>query len=333
MFKNKILNVISALLATFTILCCLFVYYMGFQSPFWLWFSLLTVFLIIFLGTTYLLNKNIDLKIKKLYQLIYETGSGKKSTLDIRKVEKEVSKWSDKEKPLITQIKEQEKYRREFIGNVSHELKTPIFNIQGYILTLLDGAIEDPEVNIRYLKKAKKNIKRMIQLVKDLDLISKLDSGELQIEKENFDLLEVIEDVVEGLEIQATELDVEIDTVCTQLQVSVNADKDGIFKVLNNLIANSIKYGKKGGKTLIKITEKDHKVWVEIKDNGMGIRQEDISRIFERFYRVDKSRARNIAGSGLGLSIVKHIIEAHQEQILVTSEIEKGTSFKFSLNK
>ena len=245
-----------------------------------------------------------------------------------------VESWVDDRTREIQQLKEMERYRKEFLGNVSHELKTPIFNIQGYILTLLDGGMDDTHIRDLFLKRTEKSIDRMISIIEDLEAISKLESGELKLEKEVTDLRDMVEDVFEMQEIKSKEKKIELcfgdgfDRV-----VLVNADKQRIHQVLSNLIVNSINYGKKNGATVVNVYDMDDRVLVEVKDNGIGISREHQPRIFERFYRVDKSRSREQGGTGLGLSIVKHIIEAHGQTINVSSEPGKGTSFTFTLEK
>lgn len=232
----------------------------------------------------------------------------------------------------IDRLKVMEKYRKEFLGNVSHELKTPIFNIQGYVLTLLDGAIDDPEINRKYLERTEKSINRLISIVEDLETISRLESGELKLELENFNIVHLVEEVFETQEIRAKKRGIELEfEKKNRKPIMVHADKMKVFQVLTNLIANSIYYGKAEGKTLVSFSKTKEKVFIEIQDNGIGIAEEDIPRIFERFYRVDKSRSREQGGTGLGLAIVKHIIEAHGETIRVKSKPKKGSTFIFSL--
>jgi two-component system phosphate regulon sensor histidine kinase PhoR len=242
--------------------------------------------------------------------------------------------WNEEKQKEIDELKQMAKYRREFVGNVSHELKTPIFNIQGYILTLLDGGIDDPEINTKFLKKAKKSVNRMIAIVEDLEEINKLESGELKLKKDTFDLLELTREVVEFLEMKAEEFKAEITIRSPFRTIKVLADKRRVRQVLINLIDNAIKYGNQEN-NLIKISFYDFhdNYLVEVSDNGIGIPEENLPRIFERFFRTDFSRSREKGGSGLGLAIVKHIIEAHQQTITVRSEYGKGTTFSFTLGK
>jgi len=242
--------------------------------------------------------------------------------------------WEKGNKEEIGHLKELEHYRKEFLGNVSHELKTPIFTIQGYIHTLIDGGIDDPDINMLYLQKAARGIDRLSSIVDDLESISKLEAGELILEHRTFDIVELVTDVFESLELQAREN--EISLVLKEGQVKpcyVFADKDRIRQVLVNLIENSIKYGKKRGQTVVAVEDDGDKYIIQISDNGIGIEKSHLPRLFERFYRVDKSRSREQGGTGLGLAIVKHIIEAHGEKINVESTSGYNTTFGFKLKK
>ena len=234
----------------------------------------------------------------------------------------------------VVRLEEVEHYRREFLGNVAHEVKTPIFNVQGYILTLLDGALDDENVNRLYLERAEKSIERIINIVADLDEISHLESDAPILEFERFDVVALAREVVETMEIEAQARDISIrfktDTPDTMM---VAADRKYVGQVLVNLISNSIRYGSDGGRTRISFIESADKVKVEVADNGEGIEQEDIPRVFERFFRVDKSRSREKGGTGLGLAIVKHIIEAHGETVSLDSELGVGSTFSFTLSK
>ena len=235
----------------------------------------------------------------------------------------------------INILKDQENYRREFLGNVSHELKTPLFTIQGYILTLIEGALKDKKVRGKYLRRSAKGVDRLISIVKDLDLITQFESGIKTVDKTDFNIYELIENVYDLMEFESeknsTKLLVNNEN---NSPVIVNADKERILQVVTNLVVNSIKYGKEGGYTKVKVEEYDKdRIIVRVKDNGEGIEDEHLPRLFERFYRIDKNRSRKKGGSGLGLSIVKHIIEAHQEQIFVESKIGQGTEFSFTLKK
>lgn len=290
--------------------------------------------------TRFVFKKNAEDLITEKVKLIYKlTGmartvesSNAHESLD--KAELDAKKWASNNQAELEQLKRLETYRREFIGNVSHELKTPIFNIQGYIHTLLDGGLEDPEINIDYLKRADKSVERMITIVEDLETITQLESGVITLDKSKFDLVDLAKDVIESVEKKAKEKDIKVKfEKRPEKSLKVMGDKDRIRQVLTNLVMNSVKYGKKGGRTEIQLFETEEKIWVEISDDGIGIPEKHLPRIFERFYRIDKSRSREAGGSGLGLSIVKHIIEAHEEQINVKSKEGEGTTFSISLQK
>lgn len=302
--------------------------------------------IIIFFTITYLivyhtLNNFIFEKIKPIYKSIHEhTLSQKelKKQMDrkdiISEVNKEVEDWASKKTKEIKKLKQLEKYRKDFVGNVSHELKTPIFNIQGYILTLLDGGLEDERINKLYLNRAEKSINRMISIVEDLESISRLESGEMKLHFEKFNIVKLVEEVFEGLEMRAKVEGISLDFAENyNKSIKVLADRNRIIEVLNNLIMNSIHYGSKNGKTIVSFMDMGQNILVDVSDNGIGISENDIPRIFERFYRTDKSRSRDQGGTGLGLAIVKHVIEAHNQTINVRSKLGKGSSFVFTLKK
>ena len=236
----------------------------------------------------------------------------------------------------INILKDQENYRREFLGNISHELKTPLFTIQGYILTLVDGgALKDKKVREKYLRRAAKGVDRIISIVKDLDLITQFESGIKTVDRSEFNIFVLVDNVFDLLEFESEKnnISLKLENKKNSL-IYVNADQERILQVLTNLIVNSIKYGSDNGYTKVIVEDfNKEKVIVRIIDNGEGIEKEHIPRLFERFYRIDKNRSRKKGGSGLGLSIVKHIIEAHNEQIFVKSKIGEGTEFSFTLSK
>jgi two-component system phosphate regulon sensor histidine kinase PhoR len=248
---------------------------------------------------------------------------------------KEIDKFAKDKKLEIETLKVREEYRKEFLGNVSHELKTPLFTVQGYLLTLIDGAINDKKIRIRYLERANKGVERLIYIVKDLDMITKLEVGDLSLNKATFDIVELVQSVFELLEMKAAKKKITLTFDMEYKEpIMVNADRERIQQVLTNLIVNSIKYGSERGTTEVSIENLiKNKVIVRVTDNGEGIAKEHLKRIFERFFRVDKSGSRKEGGSGLGLSIVKHIIEAHDERIYIESEIGVGSEFSFSLEK
>jgi two-component system phosphate regulon sensor histidine kinase PhoR len=236
----------------------------------------------------------------------------------------------------INILKDQENYRREFLGNISHELKTPLFTIQGYILTLVEGgAMKDKKVREKYLKRAAKGVDRIISIVKDLDLITQFESGIKTVDKSDFNIYDLVDNVFDLLEFESEKNNILLELENNNNSViNVNADQERILQVLTNLIVNSIKYGSNNGYTKVIVEDYNtEKVIIRVIDNGEGIEQEHLPRLFERFYRIDKNRSRKKGGSGLGLSIVKHIIEAHQEQIFVESKIGVGTEFSFTLQK
>ena len=235
----------------------------------------------------------------------------------------------------INVLKDQENYRREFLGNISHELKTPLFTIQGYILTLVEGAMKDKNVREKYLKRAAKGVERLIAIVKDLDLITQFESGIKTVDKSDFNVFDLIDNVFELMEFESEKntTSLKYDKDYSE-PIFVNADQERILQVLTNLVVNSLKYGTKNGFTKVSVEEFDNdKIIVTVADNGEGIDEKHLPRLFERFYRIDKNRSRKKGGSGLGLSIVKHIIEAHQEQIFVKSKLGIGTQFSFTLQK
>ena len=235
----------------------------------------------------------------------------------------------------INVLKDQENYRREFLGNVSHELKTPLFTIQGYILTLIEGAMKDKRVRSKYLNRTAKGVDRIISIVKDLDLITQFESGIKTVDKSNFNIYEIIDNIFELMEFETEKNNIELRIRNEKNNsVMVYADKERITQVITNLVVNSIKYGKENGYTEIEVDDHDKdRIIVKVIDDGEGIEEKHLPRLFERFYRIDKTRSRKKGGSGLGLSIVKHIIEAHQEQIFVKSKVGIGTQFSFTLLK
>ena len=235
----------------------------------------------------------------------------------------------------INVLKDQESYRREFLGNISHELKTPLFTIQGYILTLVEGAIRDKKVRDKYLKRAAKGVERLIAIVKDLDLITQFESGIKTVDKSDFNVFDLIDNVFELMEFESEKNTISLNYDKDYSEpIFVNADQERILQVLTNLVVNSLKYGIKNGFTKVSVEEYNNdKILVKVSDNGEGIDEQHLPRLFERFYRIDKNRSRKKGGSGLGLSIVKHIIEAHQEQIFVKSKLGIGTEFSFTIQK
>ncbi|MGB1294835.1 MAG: sensor histidine kinase [Flavobacteriales bacterium] len=284
-----------------------------------------------------LTERYINQSIKKIYRKIRNTKQVvyTPENTTIETAESHVDEWVAENAIELERLKVRESYRREFIGNVSHELKTPIFNIQGYVLTLLDGAIDDPEINVRYLQRTVKSVERMIHIVEDLEQITNLEAGVLQTEMESHDIRKIAADAIEILEYKSYEKNVKIKFKSHYPErCFVICDKGRIQQVLINLLVNAIKYGNENQEILINIEEKDNKgILIEVIDQGNGIAPEHLPRLFERFFRIDKARTSTTGGSGLGLAIVKHILEAHQSEIQVQSELGVGTTFYFYLQK
>jgi two-component system phosphate regulon sensor histidine kinase PhoR len=301
----------------------------------------LIVFFSTYLIVFYSMNRFIFERIKPIYKTIHSINYAEDKLLKdleekdiIQDVQNDVMTWARRKTKEISQLRQLEKYRREFLGNVSHELKTPIFNIQGYILTLLDGGLEDGTINRLYLERTEKSVNRLITIVNDLESISRLESGELKLEYTRFNIVKLIQEVIEDHEITSKERNIILKFAPSiDKAIFVIADKKRIQEVINNLIDNSIKYGRDGGSTVIDFHDMEENILIEIRDDGIGIPDKDLPRIFERFFRADKSRSREMGGTGLGLSIVKHIIEAHNQTINVQSKIEEGSSFTFTLKK
>lgn len=301
--------------------------------------SFIVVFLVCFLIFRYYIENYIYLKIKHIYQDLEPNLSDELNdiliTNDMDSLLNNVKQVALKRNVELDSLKDQAAFRREFLGNIAHELKTPLFTVQGYILTLLDGAMKDENVNKKYLSRASKGVERLIYIVKDLDLLTNLEKGNTELDLFYFNIVDLIQGVFDLLEMQASKsnINLEFDRKYEE-PITVYADRERVQQVLTNLIMNSIKYGKKKGTTEVSIQPiYENKVIVRIRDNGEGIEEEHLPRLFERFYRVDKSGNRRMGGSGLGLSIVKHIIEAHGEQIFVESQAEIGSEFSFTLNR
>jgi two-component system phosphate regulon sensor histidine kinase PhoR len=318
---------------------------LAFKHFYW-WLFVLTIPLTFFSSYfifRYILHKFIYEKIKPIYKTIH-TFKRIRDTREhfdfkhdiLQKVNEDVARWAEQRSNEIEELKQQEEFRREFIGNVSHELKTPVFNIQGYVATLLEGGLDDAEINRLYLEKSEKNIERMINIINDLGVISQLESGKATLLYSSFDIVELTNEIFEILEIKANIKNITLrfnSRLSDDSHILVNADKEKIRQVLSNLIDNSIKYGKEGGRTKVSFYDMDENILVEVSDNGIGIEEHHVPHLFERFYRVDKSRSRSMGGSGLGLAIVKHIIEKHKQTINVRSAPGVGSTFSFTLEK
>lgn len=338
-FSPQQLSALTALGLSIPIALGIFVF-----KPVW-WIALIS-FGVIFLGSfgliLYTLQTFIYRKIKLIYKLIYQTKASKKEEFyyknilpqkGIDEVREDVENWAEQRKEEIEVLQQNEAYRKEFLQNLSHELKTPIFAIQGYVDTLLSGALENSEVNKKFLQSTSRNIDRLVNLVDDLDAISKLESGQQLLLKDSFIIQDLVKEVYDSLSIKADDKEIKciIKKGC-ELPLAVYADKEKMRQVFINLVDNAIKYGKQNGIVEASFYKVDGaKVLIEISDDGAGIAEEHLHRIFERFYRTDLARSRKVGGSGLGLAICKHIIEAHGQAIHVRSKIDVGTTFGFTL--
>ena len=300
------------------------------------WIYTLSLFVFSFLINYCFLEYFLLKKIKKLYKELLPKSIkvDELVSTDMDELVENLKNYSKNNQTQIKSMKDKESFRKDFIGNLAHELKTPLFTSQSYLLTLIDGALKDDKVNLKYLKIAEKAIERLIFIVKDLDLITKLESENMDLEKSKFNLISVMDNVFEMLEIQANKKNISMLIDSKIPIVNVYADQEKIHQVLTNLIENSIKYGKQDGTTEISIEDLvDDKLIIRITDNGNGIKKENFERLFERFYRVENSGSRSTGGSGLGLAIVKHIIDAHNEKIYVESDFGVGSEFSFTLEK
>ena len=279
----------------------------------------------------------INQRIKLLYKTISKMkGSGDPQiNMDedvVGQVNQDVMEWASEQIEEVTLLRETDSFRKDFIGNLAHELKTPLFNIQGFIMSLIEGGADDPEIRDKFLRKAEKNVDRMTGLLEDLDSIYKIESGGLSLDLHPTNIVELCRDIVDSLHKKAGKSNIEL-SVSSSEHFTVLCDVNKIEQVVSNLLVNSINYGNDGGQTIIKFFDMEDKVLIEVSDNGIGIKKKELMRIYERFYRVDKSRSRDAGGSGLGLAIVKHIIEAHGQNIHVRSTYEQGTTFSFTLQK
>jgi two-component system phosphate regulon sensor histidine kinase PhoR len=305
--------------------------------------SFAVLFIISYLLIRYFTERFIYRHIKLIYKFISQTKATKreefynKSLLpekSLQQVSAEVEAWAEQKREEIEVLKQNEQYRKEFLQNLSHELKTPIFAVQGYVDTLLSGAMHKEEIAKKFLLNTSRNIDRLVNLVDDLDEISKLESGQLELYKQNFIIQELVQDVYDSLSLKAAEKNIKCSIKkSSELPITVFADKEKIRMVFINLVSNAIKYGKQNGSIVFSVY-KTHSnlVLAEISDDGFGIAEEHLTRIFERFYRTDLARSRKEGGSGLGLSICKHIIEAHGQTMHVRSRLDVGSTFGFTLN-
>lgn len=346
MFKTKNLSPkqLSALTA-FVVSIPVGIVFFFIKKQIWIGVS---TFLLMFLGSYFLISFVLEWfiyrKIKLIYKFIHNTKASKREEIyykyilpkkSIDEVRDDVEKWAIENRAEVELLKQNEAYRKEFLQNLAHEFKTPIFAIQGYVETLLGGAINNANVNIKFLESASKNVDRMVNLVKDLDEISKLESGEQPLYNEQFIIQDLIKEVFESLYIKTSKKNIrtEIKKGC-ETNIFVVADKEKIRQVIINIVSNATKYGKENGSIVAGIYNIDGKtVLVEFSDDGIGIAEEHLSRIFERFYRTDRGRSRDVGGTGLGLAICKHIIEAHNQTIHVRSKVDVGTTIGFTLEK
>ncbi len=334
LWSSLYLTILSLLIASF-------LYFFFFKNQ---EFLALVIFVLLVFGTSFFIiqyraERFIYNRIKKIYDKVsildIDDFERKSATTDIEALSKSVQDYVEGKRIEIQNLTERDSFRRDFLGNVAHELKTPLFTVQGYILTLIEGAVEDKMIRTKYLDRANKGVERLTAIIKDLDMIAKLETEGLKMNIEVFNILEVVQNVFDLFEMRAKKKNItlQFDRIY-EFPVFVKGDIERIEQVLINLVVNSIKYGKINGITAIGIDSyNEEKFIVKVVDNGEGIKQEHLTRLFERFYRVDQSRSREQGGSGLGLSIVKHIIEAHNETILLKSTFGEGSEFSFTLEK
>ena len=301
--------------------------------------SIVVLFIISFFIIQYRAEHFIYRRLKKIYEdvSILDVNDLKKDsvTTDIEQLSNKMQNYAEGKELEIKSLTERDSFRRDFLGNVAHELKTPLFTVQGYILTLLEGGMDDKNIRLKYLERANKGVERLVAVTKDLDMIAKLETDGLKIDKEVFNILEIIQNVFDLVEMKAKKRNIilKFDRIY-EFPVFVIGDIEKTEQVLINLVVNSIKYGKPGGTTIVTADDYNHnKFVIRVIDNGEGIKQQHFPRLFERFYRVDQSRSREQGGSGLGLSIVKHIVEAHQQSVLLKSTFGKGSEFSFTMEK
>jgi two-component system, OmpR family, phosphate regulon sensor histidine kinase PhoR len=348
MLKNPTphqISIRSSLLTSLGVILFVFSYFQFFSislKPLYYLYFVIVVFIVNYFVFKHYLSVYVQRKIKLIYKTIrvekLQPVEKKKQINSFRnvleEVETEVAAWVEEQKQEMEKQKIWAEYRRNFMGDVSHELKTPIFNIQGYIETLLDGAVDEPHINRHFLQKASKNVDRLQTIINDLETISRLESGDSMLELRTFDIKKLVEEVFEELEIKAAARNVAlIFKEGAQQGFKVKADREKVHQVLINLVHNAIKYGKNNGYIKLSFYDMERQILIEVADNGTGISKVHLPHLFDRFYRVEKSRSRNAGGTGLGLAIVKHIIEAHQQTIHVRSSVEMGSTFGFTLEK
>ena len=336
--KSKVQSLFISIILSFLLITSLLVYnYFSDVDIKHLLVLVIPLFVFSFLIVYIYLEFYVFKKIKNLYRDLIPENNEEENSLVSTSMDQlidDLKKFSKESQTEIKSMQEKENFRRDFIGNLAHELKTPLFTSQSYILTLVDGALKDKKVNLKYLKIAEKAIERLIFIVKDLDLITKLESEGLKLEKSKFNIISLINNVFEMLELQASKKKITLALGSKNIRVNVNGDEEKIHQVLTNLIENSVKYGRESGTTEVSVENiVENKVIVRITDNGNGIQKANLKRIFERFFRIENSGSRSTGGSGLGLAIVKHIIDAHNEKIYVESDYGVGSEFSFTLEK
>lgn len=287
-------------------------------------------------STWWLVRRYVQARVELIHRTVHEARTGRGGHAmraeGLQEVDAEVAAWAEEKRKELVELRERERFRREFIGNLAHELRTPAFSIQGYILTLLEGGLEDPKVNRVFLQRASDGTDRMIRIVEDLDVISNLESGVLVVQAKRMELKALVDEMIDGLRPQALLRKYQLHNAIGD-EVWFHADRDRLAQVFQNLLANAVHYGREGGNCKVQVFDLGRELLVEVADDGPGIAAEHLPRLFERFYRVGKSRARNEGGSGLGLSIVKHIVEAHGGALAVKSTEGEGTTFSFTLPK
>ena len=336
--KSKVQSLFISIILSFLLITSLLVYnYFSDDDIKHLLVLVIPLFVFSFLIVYIYLEFYVFKKIKNLYRDLIPENNEEENSLVSTSMDQlidDLKKFSKESQTEIKSMQEKENFRRDFIGNLAHELKTPLFTSQSYILTLVDGALKDKKVNLKYLKIAEKAIERLIFIVKDLDLITKLESDGLKLEKSKFNIISLINNVFEMLELQASKKKITLALGSKNIKVNVNGDQEKIHQVLTNLIENSVKYGRESGTTEVSVENiVENKVIVRITDNGNGIQKVNLKRLFERFFRIENSGSRSTGGSGLGLAIVKHIIDAHNEKIYVESDYGVGSEFSFTLEK
>ncbi len=299
----------------------------------------LVFILAVAIAAYYILVKQLRLlvqnKFRSIYDIMQSRDLANQALQNRTDIKEDLRQLAERNVDEISRLKANEQYRKEFLGDVSHEIKTPLFALQGYVLTLLDGAIDDPNINKKYLERSELSIDRLINIVNDLEAITKLESGELRLQYESFDIIDLCKEITEAFYIEIQKKSITINFIDRGAlgKIMAYGDRRRIGQVLSNLIMNAIRYGRESGEINVCVDDLEDKILVEVSDNGIGIKPEDQARIFDRFYRVDRSRSRESGGTGLGLSIVKHIIEAHNESISVRSRLGDGTVFSFTVDK